>query len=296
MKLLFQACAALLLLVLLLAPLPVPGAARLHPALVNEIQDAGHAPAFALMTLALFALLRRRFPAPAAQPWLICAIIMPALGVLTEWLQSITGRDASWTDLRSDVLGTSFALLVVAMREQRTRPGASMWRALMPSAALLLAVLAFVPLAWTVAAYLARAQASPVIWSEDSRMLKRFSHEYTGRWSGLAIDEVLPDWRGFGTLVVTVRNLANTPQDVAVRVHDLTHDNSYEDRFQRSTRLEPEERRRLRFSLDEIREAPQGRAMDLQRMRSIIIFQDTGGAPAPFKVIEVRLDMSPNGD
>lgn len=67
-----------------------------------------------------------------------CAwILMTLLGLVIEILQSLSGRDASWSDLRADALGAAAGLLALAAGQQRQRRRPVAWLAATACCALL---------------------------------------------------------------------------------------------------------------------------------------------------------------
>lgn len=69
---------------------------------------------------------------------MVCAwILMTLLGLVIEILQSLSGHDASWSDLRADALGAAAGLLALAAWQQRQRRRPVAWLAATACCALL---------------------------------------------------------------------------------------------------------------------------------------------------------------
>jgi VanZ family protein len=275
--------------VLLLVPLPVREAARHWPALLEELENAAHPFLFAALTWVLFRSLRRGLPRLGLLAYPATFVMSVGFGLATEATQAFTGRDASWIDVGNDVLGTLFALLLIARVEiRRSRPGNAVPRLLALLAAAV-ATFSMLPLGWTLAAYVHRAAASPVLWQPDSPLFNRFSHWQRGQFPGLVLQEPLSDWRSFTALEIDVRNASNERLEVTVRVHDLTHNQQYLDRFNQVFNFDPRASRTLRIPMERIRKGPETRQMDLAAIRGVAVFQEIANQPPRFTVQEIRL-------
>ena len=275
------------LTLLLLAPLPLAGLARLWPALVEDGENFGHPVMGAWLAHLAFRRLRSSFPPPSPAPWQWSFILISGYGGFIEILQHFTGRDASLTDFMNDVLGAGFALLLHA-RAAASSP----WlrRGLLALAAAA-GVAAAAPLTMTLAAYAARSVQAPVVWNEHSRLLKRFWYWKHDDYPGLVIDEPLPDWRQWNFLELKLANPQPLILHIVVRVHDREHDRTYRDRYNGRFTLPPQSNQTVLIPLEEIRTAPQSRQLDMSAIRGVIVFElDKTSAHAPlFQVSQIRL-------
>jgi hypothetical protein len=253
--------------------------------------DAGHAPLFGLVAIAVLQLARR---AGRLRPYVLALAVTLAAGAATELIQLLGPREASLRDFAWDALGAGIFLLVAfAIRERNSRG-----RVLALVVAVLLAIVALAPLAATAWDYVQRNAAFPHLCGFDAAWERRFvvtqDAELTitappGGWvrdgsgkagrltflpapyPGLAIDEPHPDWTGYDSLVVDLYSELPQPKNIALRIHDARHDQSYYDRFTRRLVVPPGPSR-FAVSLDEVARAPRGRRMDLARIRCILIF------------------------
>lgn len=286
------ALAAVVALLLLPLPLPMEIAMRRWPALMQEVENLGHPLAFALLAYLAFGHLRKRHHAPSRKPYLSVLGGALLLGLATEALQRVVGRDSSWMDLVNDLLGAGLALLLCAREEARVRSSGG--GAAHLAAAILVALLASSPFLWTIAAYAHRVNQMPVLWKADSMLFARFSRVTEKGYPGLTIEEPASDWTGHNSLIVDLRNLRSTPLRITVRVHDRTHgmtrDQHHEDRFNQSWELAPDATQTLRIPLEAIRRAPQGRTMDMTAISGIGIFQPDVKQPRSFAVTQIQLD------
>jgi hypothetical protein len=86
----------------------------------RTMQDAGHMPLFALLTLGVCFVLRDDPRWTGAGLYLLAGIVGLGAGLLTEVIQKPLARDASWEDVFSNTIGTVFALAVYAVFERRS--------------------------------------------------------------------------------------------------------------------------------------------------------------------------------
>ena len=129
---------------------------------VSDLSNAAHGPAFALVTLVVFALLRHS-SAPRISifgEYSAAILISILLGGLIELLQHFTGRDAELIDLRTDTLGTlavAGGLLAFDRRVPATR------RRIGCLVAVAASVLMLAPLVVTATAYVKRHLDFPTL-------------------------------------------------------------------------------------------------------------------------------------
>lgn len=277
--------ALILVTVLLLVPLPVIPLAHNWDNLAHVIENTAHPVAFCWLTMRL---LRIRRAGVRGESYLLAVSLAMALALATEYVQSTVGRDASWEDVRNDIIGTLLALALQARRDLSASSQSS-WRALATTCAALLLLLAILPLASTIASYTWRWEAFPVLWESDSFFAKRLSHWKTDEYPGFVLDEPAENWSGYSTLQVKVRSLTQSGTELRIRVHDRRHNQEIGDRYNATFTLLDGEQRVVNISLDTIRRAPLTREMDLSAIRGIIIFQDGGPGSPHFDVSEIRL-------
>ena len=127
---------------------------------VSDLSNAAHGPAFALVTLVVFALLRHSSARKLSifGEYSVAILISILLGALIELLQHFTGRDATLIDLWTDTLGAlavAGGLLAFDPRVQATR------RRIGYLVAVTACTLMLAPLAVTAAAYLKRHRELP---------------------------------------------------------------------------------------------------------------------------------------
>lgn len=275
-----------LVLLLLFIPLPTELLAIRWPALTNEIEDFGHPVVFAVLTYLAHVrvLASKRWNKPALV-YLISAAGALFFGFATEAAQAMIGRDSSWNDLRNDMLGASFALLVHAHSSQQ-QPAR---RRMLAAAAGTVAALAVAPLATTAAAYVHRSNQKPVLWQKDDYLFEYFSALQGGAFPGLLLKEVSPDWRSWQFLDLDIESLQPTSTNIHVRVHDRGREFRRQERFHTAFSLPAGRRAVLRIPLDSIRQAPGLRAFDLGSVGGMMVFSRGRSAQPRFTVHSIRL-------
>ena len=286
------------------------------------LEDAGHAPVFAGVALAVYSLLPNRgLEDIPARCWRAFGLAV-AFGVGTELGQKfLPNHDASVLDAVHDAAGAAFALALLAGWHGRRDSPVPFDRA--RSAWLLVVVLASCLIAaWEplqcARAYGQRHAAFPVIAPvgavADAAFIgaRHATIEHAvlpGRWAGsgveraalkltfdpgsrpaLEIREPPPDWRGHDALAVDVTNPGDQPVAMILRVLDAHHDWSSEDRLNLPVVIDARTRVTVRVSLDALAHAPAHRLMDLSSIANVMLFARAPVAGDALYVSSVRLE------
>lgn len=173
--------------------------------------------------------------------------------------------------------------------------------------ALLSGALIVIPTALTAAAYAQRASQLPQLVRLDSALGRHFltpsdAHVIAttedglrvqpdrGRWPGLFLERVWPDWRAYSTLLIDLSNPGDQAFGILVRIDDRRPDPRYADRYNRRFELAPLSRRAIRIPLTEIESAPTGSKMDLAHIQRIILFEDGSKPTYTFYLNSLRLE------
>jgi hypothetical protein len=294
-----------------------------HTRFWRSLNNAGHAPLFGILSIALLHLIRHLWRGCTRQPlvcYIVTFVLAAGLGVLSELVQYFGPRDADITDLFRDITGAATFLALYstfdpqaqAIRRDRHRVVRS-FVSFGAAFALFLAVSP--PVFWGVA-FLQRNQCVPVLCEFDSFWSTRFVRTQSaqfrrgatetagdsengpftggeltfraGQYPGLSVVDVYPDWREYDSLVITAYAGDAAPAFLALRIDDRAHNNRRTDRFTTQLPLRPG-RNRLAVSLDDVRHAPETREMDLSRMTTIHVFGDSTFAGARVVLQEIRL-------
>lgn len=304
------ACALLVIVVFVPLPATTVGLRTLH--------DFAHAPVFGCVALLFLYALRSypRFDVLAPQwQYLIAAMGAVVFGALTELAQIPVGRDSSWFDVRSDLLGATAFLALYSVVDRRIRGRGIGAVAMVLGVGLL--IFHSLPAAYAALAYERRAAAFPILGDFTRRLdlffvePQRVSVEHmampvqwvreagertlqvrfgSGQFPGLNFHEPAADWRGFGTLGLDVTNPTELPLRLTLRVHDAHHDYDFTDRFNRSFDLPPRTRQVLRIPLAEIESAPHTRSMDMQHIAGVMLFRGGDSAAPQMDVSKLWLE------
>ena len=97
-----------------------------------------------------------------------------------------------------------------------------------------------------------------------------------GSLQGWGHFEPVPDWSSFNLLKLDLTNPNERPLALSIRVHDEAHDNRVDDRFNYVLTLHAGERRVASIPLQDVRNGPRLRPLDLSHVAGIIVF-----APSP---------------
>ena len=273
------------------------------PKFLAVLNDAAHAPVFGALALVILASLRGH----VSNRWRTTAafVLTVLAGVGIEWIQGLIGRDAAWSDVRTDALGATCALGAAAWWHTRGDSDArsrTVGRASI-AIAVVAGVVAALPIAESALSYARRTSVFPIIMQSKSpldlyfiesrdALLERSElpapwaagfhtptlllHQLRGDFPGIEHIEPVPDWRGYQSLRLDVTNPASESLALTLRVHDAQHNQQYADRFNRRFEIPAKSREELSVRLVEIEDGPEGRKLDLGHVAGLIVF--TSGA------------------
>lgn len=245
----------------------------------RAINNLGHIPLFAVVSLFLYRLLAFR---PLTK-WLLITAMVAVTGTGVEYLQTWVGRNASWDDVLRNLLG---AWLALSWLSARSGP--------IIAARVVTSIAALSQLVFTVAVGATEYQVLrqlPVIanfetpfeekrWHRDRAVRSqehvtegKYSlkiHFNTNRWSPAELGLLPRDWRGYDHLKFDIFNPDTEDLRILLRIDDLNR-NWYEtDRYNTWLDLKPGWNY-LEISLDEVRLAPKDRELDMSQIRQIIL-------------------------
>ncbi|XOV82364.1 MAG: VanZ family protein [bacterium] len=283
--------------------LPVPRFVDDHY-LLGMLQNAGHAPGFAMLTCGFLYLVNARSRAAYVS---VIGIVL-VFAVASEVLQHFTHRQFSIADIASDFVGVSFGFLVWLLcvdRRVRRDPWLRRLSATGAAAALLLML---APPLMGISIWLDRHAKFPVllepamadVLSMTGSLGKRDEVEITlhadrvsidllaGPRPGLVIKDFVSDWQGFDTLVIEVGKFDEGDLLLELYVRDAASAPAGSDWFFAHAMIESEGWHQLRFALDDIKNGPQGRLADLRHISSIGLHRREGTA-ARFSIRKIYL-------
>lgn len=280
-----------------------------------ELHDFGHVPAFGLVALAILVLVPVRLEATtwrrAARPAVALAGAA-LLGVLVEIAQSrFPGGRTGLRDVAADVAGAAAAVL--AEEAIRTAVGRTRRGLLLASAgALVAAFLAPTAMALVeeararrsfpvLADFTSSAQLGRFEGSANSRLSLERSvlpdgriapalrlHLDPGRYPGMVLRHFPRDWRGWRGVAVTVVNPSADPFPLHVRIDDIGHGATYEDRYNDLVSVPPG-RSVIEIPLSAVESAPRGRRMNLAAVRFVVLFAVDLREPRDLLFEDIRL-------
>lgn len=276
---------------------------------LRTFYDATHVPLFGAIGVGAIVMTPR--PWPMLWRFAAAMAVVVVLGVVTEFIQIPTSRDASLGDLLADILGGFGTLcLAVGLLSRATLAGST--RVCLAAVGLVTLAVPLAPLADVTLAYWERARALPELVRFESRHAEKFARtrnaEWTrvetggakgtsarvslgdGQWPGVTLGDVWPDWRDFQALEIDIENPQSVPMPLRVRIDDRDHrrNQSPSDRFNRQVALAPG-RRVVRIMLADVRTAPAGRTMDLSTIDRVIVYAGEDQAGREFIIHGVRL-------
>ena len=266
------------------------------------LQNGCHAPAFAVLSLIGQVLLTKRVR-PALARALTVVLAMVLVGIATEGVQSLIGRDAELEDVSNDLAGAAGGMALWLNWQWRRRTDTSARIGRIAGLVVCAAAAAYwlLPLAQCAQAYWERWTQFPVLAQfrsprdlyfvsssgTDTRIVAVGPHDGglalqtvldSGPWPGITLFELMPDWRGYHRLEVDLSNAGQTALPLNLRVNDRAHRGETDDRFNLELVLQPAERRTLSIPLESIASSPRSRRMDMSQISQLILFRG-GGAP-----------------
>jgi hypothetical protein len=104
------------------------------------------------------------------------------------------------------------------------------------------------------------------------------------------VAEPSPDWRGYAVVAADVTNPTGIELRLMLRIHDVAHDWTHEDRFNLPLVIAPHSRAIVRVSLAEVEAAPAQRPMDMARIANVMLFGQAGGGAGELYVSRIWLE------
>jgi hypothetical protein len=226
-------------------------------------------------------------------------------GLVTEGVQHLVGRQASWHDVLANLLGITAGIL---WAESRAFAAYALRMRMLAVVLLLFAVAS--PL-WILADATFQRWQLPVLasfesplelsrWSVQDCQIERVQRNQTaGDWAlqvdqfpsqypGLAIREVPPDWTPFREFAFDVTLETPPSLELIVKITDQAHNWESNDRFHYQAHLKSG-LNHIRIPLSEVQVAPEGRFMDLSRMQMLQLFTVRPPKPVRFYLDNIRL-------
>jgi VanZ family protein len=268
--------------------------------LMYAIWDCGHLVFF----IAIVAILSKKFDVNKWKVALLISIAVFVGGGLIELIQAYIGRDGSWPDLLRDMTGTWLGIFWL----QR----GNLWSWIGRVISIILLVPNLTTLFYEARFQLNLVQQFPVLAGFESS-IETYGHrgteistqfhtqgQYslkvdltTRKYTGIVFNRLINDWSQYKTLGFDIYNAGPDAFTMIVRVNDAQHNLhgwATQDRFNRMLQLEPGWNH-FSFAVEDIRNAPQTRKMDLTKITWMEIFVGTKlSAPRSIYIDNVHLD------
>ncbi|HEY5774484.1 MAG TPA: VanZ family protein [Xanthomonadales bacterium] len=275
--------------------------------------NALHAPAFAVLTLALLHWSLKFLP--RAKAVALTASTGLLVGLLGELLQVWGPRDADFLDLANDGIGIATGIClawVFAIRNKDAR------RTQFRSGILILLpllTLTLAPAAWYGYAAIAQQLAMPKILSFDARwdsslykasagsrlQLEKAPANWPisgtrvvkiigtgGRYPGITI-EPTANWENYETLTFYAASANNLEARLTISIYDADSNRLYADRFNYSFAISPDPQL-VTIQLSDVKSAPQGRETNMRAIKELIIFTEYTTGHEEFFLDEFQLN------
>ncbi|MBK7090629.1 MAG: VanZ family protein [bacterium] len=308
---------ALLAGVYLLDGVEIPAQSRLW----REFTNAGHAPLFGVLSIAVLVLTRACFnswKSPKSY-YLFAGITTAGLGFTTEVIQYFTPRDASALDMVYNLIGIVSFLVFAATFDRGLRVVSPLsrlrYRIIARLGSLVILSTAFIAFAVIASAHAHRKTQFPVILDFESFLDKSFLEASNamidfvqaprtwtlnagskvcwwaiqpGKLSSITVKYPNPVWAGYDHLEFQIYSEMTEAVSVSLRINDVQHNFDFEDRYNTELRVEPG----LNFvsiPLLDVENAPRGRKMDMTSIANIIMFTTVKDSLVALYIDNIRL-------
>lgn len=293
-----------------------------HPTLLwMEIFNLGHIPLFGMVALLALVATRAFLPKGPGRPlrhYLLAFVVVALISLVSEIAQiNMASRQVEVQDAVHNLLGAICFLVIrsafdpLLWESQARAPRGLLLVA--ASLALFVASWPLIELGWH---YGMRRAAFPRIVDLDSGWQRPFISaqradiglvpapeawtEKSGRrvsvitfpqnpWPGVTVRELYPDWTEMKAYRMQVFSTRDHPVHLTLRIEDSLHNYRRNDRFNRTLTIEPG-LNDVSIPLQEIRDAPAGREMDLSQIWRLILFTSRPEEPLQLHISDIWLE------
>lgn len=312
--------AALIALVVFALLVPIP----LRGRLASASGDLVHAPLFATLTFGAFWLVQYFRPiTPLTKRFLLrslaVVILMIVIGAVSEVAQRSFQRSGSLHDAVANALGISAAwFCYLAWHHKRRydphRRGRRL--AMLATAGILVGIASWQPLL-TLHDMLAARRQFPLIASFESKtaLHRWYFRKCVGRFSqqdvthgtksmeitvmpranpGPTLWEIVTDWREIKTLEMDVTlddSYRHESVELMVKVFDQWSEEGHRDTYYSTWVLKPGQHRHIVITREQLLSGPEGRDLDLSRIRYLALRLLRPGSMATFRVDAIKLTL-----
>jgi len=260
--------------------------------IIHEILNFGHILLFGTASLAFLWLLNgRSWPVHTTKYYYITFFAAVCFGIVTEFLQALTpDRDFEISDMIRDAIGALSFLAVAYPSRLEYRSTVRKLRAVSLGAV----ALAGMPIVFALILTWQMERDFPLIssleapwetvrWQAKEASLTRSrayathgayaleAHFKPGIYPGVVLEHFYGDWTGYESFSFDVFLEGSTPLAITVRIDDASHDQSYQDRYNKTFDLAPGSNH-VSMDLQEVRSSPRGRFMDMRNITGMMVF------------------------
>lgn len=287
----------------------------------REFTNAGHAPLFGVLSIAVLILTKAwftRWRKPYSH-FIFAGLTTAGLGFATEVVQYFTHRDASLLDMVYNLIGIASFLLFAATFDFGLRGlpilNRLSGRNIVRLFSLLILSTAFIAFAVMASAHAHRKAQFPVILDFESLLDNSFieasnasvdfvtapepwegsNSSVVCKWtiqpgalSSLTVMYPSPVWSGYNFLQLEIFSSLTDTIRVSIRINDVLHNFEYEDRFNTVLEVKPG-LNLISLPLSEIENAPSGRKMDMTSIANIILFTTIDQSARVLFIDNIRL-------
>ncbi len=246
----------------------------------------------------------------------LITIVLGIIGEIAQYLFTST-RYAELKDVMNDSFGAIAGLSLHARQDRKPQPGTSL-RHLLLGLGLTAVTAVLTPVAWTSTFYIKRwsqtpelatfesdagfhflhagnaeirIAATPSTWSKDKDKAALYIIPGNrNRWAGITLEEPLPDWSQYKNFVIEIINPHNESLELNVRIDDRQHNQVFNDRFNRTLKINPQTRTLFKIPISEISSTPTMRRMDIQNITKLVLFTDTQRNSYGFYLCTLKLE------
>jgi hypothetical protein len=285
------------------------------PRSVTEALNLGHVVLFILFVSILYTDWKGLGERPLVLQWVLVVSLSAVLSLLTESIQSLVGRHFDYMDIFKDLSGCVVGMLLLAKTGISTERSENFVRIFI---VVILLAITSVPLFTSLADEYIAAGQFPVLasfetplelhrWfadgeisiahkaqhSGDSSLMAKFT---TRKYSRVMMIYSLGKWEGYHNLEFSFFNPDTSDLRIICRIHDnehKKHHNAYSDRFHRSFILK-KGWNTFNISMDDIRDAPSTRKMNLNEIEAISFFSVSLQEPRIVYLDDILLSKKQN--
>lgn len=280
---------------------------------LSHLFNFAHVPLFILISLAIWLSLSGQIQLHRNR-LLFCLTSALLFGIAIELLQSYSGRSASLTDLRLDLLGIMLFLSLGPKPESKTTtktiPNISSVHHFIRLLVIAWTLFELIPLWQSITDYSKILQQPALLsdfetsgqssrWSQGRRSALNSSEGAfalhvdlsTERYSGSTLEYLPRNWLPYRSLHIDLYNGDEYQQQIHIKIRDsqaVIDGDHYSMRFDTEYTLSPGWNT-VTIALQEVAQAPQQRQMDLQNIFALTLFQMNRTAAGFMLIDNVRL-------